>query len=230
MYLAEQRDRTQTDSLLSYHTFNFGPYIAESRRPFGAFYRLNDDTLLPGASLSLPAEQPTDAIVLPIVGGLEYRSEQASGFLEAGQAGIFSVPAGMNYAIHNPYETEPINFLQLWLAKPSAHSAPSFRITNFDLAIKNRLLPVAEMIDHEAVSRVHIGRYDGRQEGTYLVTVQTGVQGVFVFILQGAFEVANRLLHERDGLALRYHHDDVLEFEALSNDALLLLIELPLLS
>jgi hypothetical protein len=43
-------------------------------------------------------------------------------------------------------------------------------------------------------------------------------------VLQGVFEIANRLLHERDGLALTYQQDDVLEFEALSNDAVLILV------
>lgn len=98
IYLAGQRGQSQTDFLRSYHTVNFGPYVAENRRPFGALYLLNDDTLRAGAGLSLRTEQPTQAIVLPMVGGLEYRGEQAGGFLEAGQAGVFSLPAGTAYS------------------------------------------------------------------------------------------------------------------------------------
>lgn len=45
----------------------------------------------------------------------------------------------------------------------------------------------------------------------------------FVFVLYGVFEVANRLLHQSDGLALEFTDDGKVEFEALSNEALLLL-------
>lgn len=47
--------------------------------------------------------------------------------------------------------------------------------------------------------------------------------GIFVFVLQGAFETEGRLLHERDGLAL--WDVDKIEMEALSNDALVCLVE-----
>lgn len=44
-----------------------------------------------------------------------------------------------------------------------------------------------------------------------------------MFVLQGVFEVASRLLHAKDGLALRGFEEAA--FEALSNEAILLLIE-----
>lgn len=44
-----------------------------------------------------------------------------------------------------------------------------------------------------------------------------------MFVLYGVFEVANRSLHQSDGLALEFTDDGKVEFEALSNDALLLL-------
>ncbi|WP_165699302.1 pirin family protein [Hymenobacter jejuensis] len=46
----------------------------------------------------------------------------------------------------------------------------------------------------------------------------------FAFVVAGAFEVEGRLLHERDGLAL-WDVQEV-ELEALSNDALVLVLEL----
>jgi len=46
---------------------------------------------------------------------------------------------------------------------------------------------------------------------------------VYVFVIEGAFEVQNRLLHARDGLSLSSATE--VEFEALSNDAMLLILE-----
>lgn len=50
--------------------------------------------------------------------------------------------------------------------------------------------------------------------------------GAFVFVIGAAFEVQGTLLYERDGLAL-WKTGEV-EMEALSNNAIILVIELPL--
>ncbi len=220
IYLADQRGCTQTPFLRSDHTFNFGAYQQESRHPFGALQLLNDDSLLAGASLSLTIQQPIDVLLLPIVGGLEYNSELASGFLEPGQAGVLSLQPGQSYAVSNPYPTETIDLLQVWLTNQKDVSATGFAETSFDLSKKN----VLHTCMPESVSspqQVFIGRYDGRAEDT--LTTAPG-QRVFVFVIQGVFEVQNRLLHERDGLSLTAIQHDTVDFEALSNDAILLLI------
>ena len=46
-----------------------------------------------------------------------------------------------------------------------------------------------------------------------------------MFAIEGAFEIQGALLHARDGLAL--WRTDEIEAEDLSNDAIILLIELP---
>ncbi len=220
IYLADQRGHTQTPFLRSIHTFNFGTYQHDSRQPVGTLQLLNDDSLIAGASLSLTVEQPIDVLLLPLIGGLEYKGDQASGFLEPGQAGVFSFMPGQSYAISNPYPTETINLLQIWLTHPANYSATGFAETTFDLSQKNVLhtcLPESA----GSPQQVFIGRYDGRAEDT--LTTAPG-QRVFVFVIQGVFEVQNRLLHERDGLSLTAIQHDTVDFEALSNDAILLLI------
>lgn len=240
IYLAEQRTCTQTDLFRSYRSFNAGACFEESRIPFGALCLLNDDTLQAGASLTVPVKQATEVMLLPVSGGLEYQIEPVTGesgpgspvgnFLEPGQVQLLSVAAGTRYVVSNPYEAEDINFVQPWLTPASADiSVNSHRIT-FDLSHKNALLPLfgpagAEP-DECARGRRFIGRYDGRQDDVYRIAGDPA-NGIYVFVLQGAFEVQNRLLHEKDGLALRAVADGLVEWEALPNDAVLLLIEVP---
>ena len=50
--------------------------------------------------------------------------------------------------------------------------------------------------------------------------------GAVKTVIEGAFEVHGRLLHARDGLAL--WDTSIAEIEALSNDAIILLVELSL--
>jgi redox-sensitive bicupin YhaK (pirin superfamily) len=65
----------------------------------------------------------------------------------------------------------------------------------------------------------------GRQEAIY--HKKNPKTGVFIFVIQGELEVQYRLMHEGDGLAL-WEVDEV-EFEALSNNAILLILEVPIL-
>jgi redox-sensitive bicupin YhaK (pirin superfamily) len=69
-------------------------------------------------------------------------------------------------------------------------------------------------------AHLFIGQYDGRAEGIF--TSWNPNHSAFIFVIEGAFEVQNRLLERRDGLALR--NAEMVEFEALSNGAIVLII------
>ncbi len=74
----------------------------------------------------------------------------------------------------------------------------------------------------QAPYHIFIAKLDGRSEIIH-TAAQSG-SGFFVFVIEGAFEVQHRLLEARDGLSLLGIIE--LEAEALSDDAILLMIEL----
>ena len=233
IYLSEQRGLSQIDYFRSFHSFNFGHYFDENRKPFGSLQVLNDDTLQAGRSIRMQLEENTDVVIIPIVGGLEYQSSVGNGFLEAGQVQTLSLTSGMSYEISNPYETELINFIQIWLTNTSSDFTAKVEQSDFNVDDKNKLLPLFSISTQSQIipSFIHglIGKYDGRQDGVYQVEkTKSQSSGIFVFILSGVFEVQNILLHERDGLALMNLQQEKIEFEALSNEAILLLMEIPL--
>lgn len=227
LYLADQRGCTQLDYFRSFHSFSFGQYVDEHKLPFGALQVVNDDTLTAGNRIRMQVESTTNVVIFPVVGGLEYKSSLGDGFLEAGQVQVFSLASGMSYEIINPYETEQTNFIQIWLTNESSDFTPEIRQTSFDLSDKNKLFPVFSVNDNALRSSGFIGKFDGRNDGTYQVE-NPEATGIFVFVLSGVFEVQDRLLHERDGLSLMNLQEPIIEFEALSNNAILLLIEIPL--
>ena len=147
---------------------------------------------------------------MPIIGGLEYKIDFENGFLETGEVQIFS---GKNYEIINPYETETINSLEIWL-KNSKTFLSKIQENSFDFQQKNELLNLSE--------NCFIGKFDGRKEGNFIL--KNPKNGIFAFIIDGVFEVQNRLLHTRDGLSLK--NIEAIEFEALSENAVILLLEI----
>ena len=91
-------------------------------------------------------------------------------------------------------------------------STSSFLI-DLSTTIPNQLLNIFDS--------AYIGKYDYRSESGYLL--KNIESKVCIYVLQGSFEVEDRLLHARDGLTL--WNLDELEFEALENDSILFIME-----
>lgn len=224
IYLADQRGCSQKEWYRSYHTFNFGDYQHASRKPVGNLQALNDDTLKGGRTLTLPIKEDATVLLLPVVGALHYKnSMNIQGTVDAGNAHLLFLPKESSLEISNPYADELINFLQLWFTPDPQRNPSKVNEFEFDLsATKNRLIPLQSTEKcNSQHARTFIGKFDGRKEGTH--QLRNPGKGIFIFIIEGAFEVQNRLLQPRDGLAI--WDTEEIEFEALSNEAIILLFE-----
>lgn len=227
IYLHEQRGFSAGTGFNSFHTFNYGQYFDESRVPFGGLKVFNEDVLVAGESLKMQIQEDCKVMILPLVGGIELqRKGVESEFLGTEQVVFFSGKTGSEYEICNPYQTETVSFLQIWLRGEEVPFTleDATKIVSFNLSTKNELLPITTQRD-----TIFIGQYDGRTDGSY--SLKNPRNGVFAFAIAGVFEVQDRLLHPKDALALWNFSElenAVVEFEALSNEAVLLLLEISL--
>jgi quercetin 2,3-dioxygenase len=223
IFLADERGLTQTAQLQRYSTFSFACYSHPHKQPFGSLLALNEEHLTGGQATALPVPVASYVLVLPVVGAV--RVGPAPGQLalaEVEQAHLLAIPGGGTLHLQNPYATDTISFLHLWLTAPAGTPASclvsSFRFV--DLA--GQLVPIVPGGGAPGgPPRVSLGCFGGRQETEYVLA---DAGSCFVYVLAGAFEVEGRLLHAHDGLAL--WDTATVELEALSPDALLLLLEL----
>lgn len=226
IFLAEERGLSLLDWFRSYHTFSFGNYQNENKNPFGTIQVCNEDTLAAGRSMKMMVEENTEVIILPLVGTLQFKSNfDDVVYINPGQVQLFSAAAGMGYELTNPFEGEElVNFLQLWLYKNEGVFTSLSQQFNFDLSENNQLISVLDTSQLHQHSFCFIGKYDGRKKDEY--KLRDKKNGIYVFVIDGAFEVQDRLLHAKDGLAI--WNTGEIDFEALSNNAILLLLEVPL--
>jgi redox-sensitive bicupin YhaK (pirin superfamily) len=224
MFLAGERGLNETAWLRSWNTFNFGKYYNENKQPVGDVYVLNDDMLDGGRSLSMLVEEDSYIILLPVAGAIAYKdTAKNESLLAAGQVQVAYTAKGTTFEITNPFKEELVNFLQIWI-RADKKMVPSSCVSTYDVnEFQNSLIKISPQRLNSLVLpfSVSIGEFAGRGETTYQTTEQT--KFLFVFVLAGAFEAEGRLLHERDGLALWGAGE--IEMEALSNDAVILLIE-----
>jgi hypothetical protein len=68
---------------------------------------------------------------------------------------------------------------------------------------------------------IKIGQFQGRAD--YVFQLNEHTTSLFSFVIEGAFEFHERLLQPRDGLLIQ--RQTQVEFESLSNEAIILVIE-----
>jgi hypothetical protein len=168
-------------------------------QPFHNLITISDETIAPGTVIDYDINC---AVLIPLVGDISTGYE-----LSPGQAQLVS---GL-VSVTNKFEKELVNYLMLSF---NDDIKDTYDTAVFDLfSDGNKVLSLFPTI--------YIGRYDGRKDDIF--RIDDRAKGVFVFVIEGVFEVQDRLLHSRDGLALSNIKE--VEFEALSNDAIILLIE-----
>ncbi|MGG9963888.1 pirin family protein [Ferruginibacter sp. SUN106] len=226
IHLNDNRGHLENEWMRSLVTFNFGNYKTENREPFGSLQVFNEDTLAAGKSINMLVEENTEVLIVPLTGTIFFKDHTGNEtYINPGQVQLFAAVKQSSYQIINPYENEElVNFLQVWLYKSETVFIPKMQLFNFDLSQKNQLHTVITASDLNQQAYTFIGKYDGRQKGIY--SLQNKNNGIYCFVIEGAFEIQDRLLHAKDGLAI--WDTDEIDFEALSNGAIVLLFEIPL--
>lgn len=221
IYKSDARGVFQSEKHNCFATFNFEHYQDLSRQPFGSLQILNEEILGPQKRISRVIKEKTNVIILPLFGGIEFKDNLGnSEFLRVEQIRIITADAEMSFEVFNPYENENVSYLQIDFQKDKQYFENYFQQSEVDLTVRNKLTPLFEV--EKAVG--FIGIYDGRKEGSY--TLKKPENCIFVFVINGAFEVENRLLEDKDGLSMS--NVDRIEWEALSENAVLLVFEVPL--
>ena len=201
-----------------FSTFNFEHYQELSRKAFGSLKVLNEVILAPQQRITRFINSKTNVILLPLFGGIEYKDNIGNvEFLHVEQIRVLAADEELTVEIFNPYEKENVSYLEFEFQMEKQDFKNYFEQYKFDLSSHNKLHSLFE------IERTHgfIGIYDGRKEGTF--TLMNTDNGVFVFVINGAFEIENRLLEAKDGLAVQ--KTETIEWESLSQNAMLLVIE-----
>ena len=226
IFLAEERGLSETNQFKSQFTFNSGNYFSPFKHPFGNIYALNDHMLAGGVAQAVEARAGFHIVLLPVSGAISYKDSLVPDTLiAAGQAQIISANKNIPVSISNPFKDETVNYLQILIKADQVPLQRVVYLSTYENVNRNRneLVPLFTGISENSFLPyfISIGKFSGRGETVYHVKNKRA--GIFVFVLDGAFEVDGRLLHARDGLAL--WNTGEIEFEALSNDAIILTIE-----
>lgn len=155
--------------------------------------------------------------VLPLVGKVVVCDSRQLTAVDVGQLLYRRVPTDGQLTFENEYSSEWISYL-VW--ELDADYPVDIDVLDFDLqASVGRLVSIQSDTSMLFPVTAQVGMFNGRQDEILRTPTP---EDKFVFVIEGAFEVQERLLHARDGLSLP--RNQLMEFEALSNNAMILVL------
>ncbi|MFF5382146.1 hypothetical protein [Pedobacter suwonensis] len=219
IYLADQRGLTETSVLRRYSTFNFEKYYNEHKEPFGDLFLCNDESVVGGKITFFLCKEDSLQIFMPITGGIDLVANGKEFAVETGQVQVLNMGKGEVLEISNPYQNDIVNYIQFGIKTGMFLMRASEMLFDFDLE-KNHLIEI--IANPKLPFKLSAGIFAAREEVIY--KMQSPNHQFYTFIIDGAFEIEGRLMHARDGLALW----DIgqVELEALSNNAIVLVLEI----
>ncbi|HNR72834.1 MAG TPA: hypothetical protein PKH83_08325 [Cyclobacteriaceae bacterium] len=175
-----------------------------------------DEVLLkPGGMIKHRISQTGILFLLPVVGACEIKYAETR-TVDVGEIYFNHVEGNKTLQIRNPYGHAFIRFV-IWELRGEANESMALNGFDLTLDIGNLIRIFKGSVNGQRIA-VRAGMFEGRGEGS--LSLPNASQ--FIFVLEGAFEVQNRLLHAHDALSIPACTH--LEFEALSSHAILLAV------
>lgn len=217
--------------LRSRHTFSFADYYDPERMGFGALRVLNDDMVAPGHGFDTHSHRDMEIVSIPLSGALRHEdSEGNTRVIQSGEVQIMSAGTGISHSEYNASETEPLNFLQIWVLPRQRGIEPRYHEQVSPVAERrDRLQVVVAPGSEGGAMRINqdawfsLGCFNAGRRVVYRLNAEGN--GVYVFVVEGTTDVAGQSLDRRDGVGIT----EVAEVQiAATGDCQLLVIEVPL--
>lgn len=233
LHKANTRGNANHGWLDSKHTFSFANYYNPERMHFGVLRVLNDDTVSAGMGFGTHPHDNMEIISIPLEGDLEHKDSMGNtAVIKHGDIQVMSAGSGITHSEYNRNKDQQVKFLQIWLFPNKKNVAPRYdQITLNAADRKNKLQQILSPNANDEGVWVHqdawfsMGRFDENVKANYAFNKKGN--GVYAFVLKGSFKINETELNERDGLGI--WNTDAIEITSLSNDAEVLLMEVPMM-
>jgi hypothetical protein len=232
LHKAATRGHADHGWLNAWHSFSFADHHDPERMHFGVLRVLNDDTIAAGMGFGMHPHNNMEIITIPLEGSLAHKDSMGnSAIISAGDVQVMSAGTGIRHSEFNPNDGQQTKLLQIWLFPKKQNVAPRYDQLTLNPAHRHNQLQqvISPNADDAGVwihqdAWFHLGRFDKEFTTTY--TIRKAGNGVYAFVIKGDITINGQLLNERDALGV--WDTDAITIEAASDDAELLLMDLPM--
>ena len=230
-FSADTRGHADHGWLNANYSFSFGNYFNRDRMNFGALRVLNDDTISPGKGFGYHPHENMEIITIPLKGDLEHKDSMGNlGIINEGEIQVMSAGSGIFHSEFNKNSDKSINLLQLWVLPKRENVEPRYdqcsiqglrKLNSFYMVLSPHPEDNVMWIHQDAW--FHLGDFDKDTSIDYELKKEGN--GVYIFVIEGNFNVSNQKLNKRDALGV--WNTDIISFKAQPNSRVLL-VEVPM--
>ena len=230
-HAANTRGNANHGWLNANHSFSFANYHNPERMNFGALRVLNDDTIAPGMGFGTHPHENMEIITIPLEGDLEHKDSMGNiGVINEGEIQVMSAGTGVHHSEYNKNADQAVKVLQLWVFPKKQNVTPRYdQMSVRDLKKPNDFYQVLSPNSEDAGMWVHqdtwfhLGEFDVEKSLDY--TLKKPGNGVYVFVIEGSFNVEGENLKKRDAIGI--WDTETINFTAQSQSKVLL-VEVPM--
>ncbi|MDR3338751.1 MAG: pirin family protein [Candidatus Symbiothrix sp.] len=232
LYKAGTRGHKNHGWLDTHHTFSFAGYYNPERMHFGALRVFNDDIVTAGEGFGTHPHDNMEIISIPLYGDLEHKDSMGNGsVIRSGEVQVMSAGTGVTHSEFNANASEDLNFFQIWVFPNKKNVPPRYGQQKFDFFnTRNELIQIVSPSPDDAGLWIYqdawfnTGLFD--KDYSFDYPLKKDRNGLYAMVIEGRFEVEGQILSRRDGIGL--WDTDAVKIKALSDDARILLIEVPI--
>jgi hypothetical protein len=230
-HAAETRGNANHGWLNANHSFSFANYQNPERMNFGALRVLNDDTIAAGMGFGTHPHENMEIITIPLEGDLEHKDSMGNiGVINEGEIQVMSAGTGVHHSEYNKNADQAVKVLQLWVFPKKQNVTPRYdQMSVRDLKKPNDFYQVLSPNSEDEGMWVHqdtwfhLGEFDVEKSLDY--TLKKPGNGVYVFVIEGSFNVEGENLKKRDAIGI--WDTETITFTAQS-ESKVLLVEVPM--
>jgi quercetin 2,3-dioxygenase len=227
---SEERGVAEHGWLSSRHSFSFANYYDPRHTGFGPLLVIKEDRVQPGQGFGAHSHRDMEIISYVLDGALEHKDSMGTGsVIQYGNVQRMSAGNGVVHSEFNHSASQPVHFLQIWIAPNVQGIEPGYEEKHFDPASKTGQWRLIASPDGRAGSvRIHqdASIYATILHGdTKLEHPLSGDRCGYVHVARGTVTVNGLALNAGDALKLvNQPHVTVSD----AADAEVLLFDLPL--
>lgn len=227
---ANERGHADFGWLNSHHSFSFGHYYHPEKMGFGLLRVLNDDIVRGGTGFGKHPHDNMEIISIPLEGDLLHQDSMGNvATIRQGDIQVMSAGTGVQHSEHNKNHDTAVKFLQIWIYPNRLNVQPRYDQQAIEEGHNELRQILSPNPDDEGVwvhqdAWMHWGNFDRNSGANY--HIKKAGNGVYAFVLEGAFEIEGQLVQRRDALGV--WDTDKLTLKATQEGAKILLIEVPM--
>lgn len=198
---SDERGPADHGWLQSRHTFSFGSYHDPAHMGVSALRVINDDKVTPGNGFGTHSHRDMEIISYVKKGRIAHKDNMGNvEELPAGEFQLMSAGTGVTHSEYNPSETEPLEFLQIWIQPNVLGIEPGYQQKKFESRSGLQLIISPDAREGSLLVHQDACLYQLYLKAGESVTHPLNAErSVYVHVVSGALIVGGEKLSEGDG-------------------------------